>query len=111
MSRTQLVDRTAGINIDFGDYQTNLAYIRQYLSEQFPPIIQAVTPSDSATLSNVLWLRVGTSGDVVIVDNAGNTTTLSNLSAGEKIPGRITKVKFTGTSCTGIVAFCGKSSS
>ncbi|MDD5539330.1 MAG: hypothetical protein PHG61_01400 [Candidatus Marinimicrobia bacterium] len=41
MSRTQLVDRTAGINIDFGDYQTNLAYIRQYLSEQFPPIIVA----------------------------------------------------------------------
>ena len=111
MSRTQLVDRTAGINIDFGDYQTNLAYTRQYLSEQFPSIILPVTPSDSEILSNVLWLRVGTSGDVVVVDSEGNTAPHYNLSAGEKILGRITKVKFTGTTCTGIVAYCGKSSS
>jgi len=111
MARDKLVDRITGGDIDWGDYQTNLAYIRQYLSEQFPPIIKAVTPNNITVLDNVLWLRVGTSGNVTIEDIDGNNASLINLSAGEKIPGRILKVKATGTTCTGIIAFCGKSES
>jgi hypothetical protein len=107
MSRTALVDRVTGTDIDFGDVNTNLAYIRQYLSEQYPPVVQSVTTSDTATLSNVLWLRVGTAGSMKVKDSHGHTTTLVGLQAGETVLGRFTMVYATDTTCTGIVAFCG----
>jgi len=105
MSRTKLKDHLTGGDIDFGDLLTNMAYIRQYLSESFPPIIEDITPSDTTVLSDVLWIRCGTSGTLKIRDSEGNDTTHSNVSAGEKFFGRITKVYLTGTTCTGIRAW------
>ena len=108
MARTQPVDGRTGSSIDFGDLHTNLAYIRKYLSESYPPIKELVVTD--ATLSDVLWLRVGTSGALKMLDGDGNTVTMNNLSAGEKIPGACTKVFDIGTTCTNIIAFKSKSS-
>ena len=109
MSRTKLKDHLTGKDIDFGDLQTNMAYNRQYLSESFPPIIEDVTPNDDTVLSDILWIRCGTSGILKIRDSAGNDSTHYNVSAGEKFFGRITKVYETGTTCTYIEAWKGKS--
>ena len=107
MSADQLTDAVTGLSIPF-DLVKSITYIHKYLSEMYPPLVVDITPSDTTVLTGVLWIQVGTSGDVVTVDQDGNEATHLNLSIGEIRFGRFTKVKATGTTCTGITAGRGR---
>jgi hypothetical protein len=66
---------------------------------------EAVTPSDSADLTNVsraLW--VGTGGDLTVTMQDGSTVALLNVPDGSLLPICVSRVKLTGTSATDIVA-------
>jgi hypothetical protein len=68
---------------------------------------QAVTPNDSADLpfSPARAIYVGVGGDISVVFEPGSAAvTYSNLPAGFKIYGFVTRVRSTGTSATNIVA-------
>ncbi len=65
----------------------------------------AVTPSDSVPLAFVtLYLFVGGAGNVTVITAAGNTLTITGVTAGTLIPLRVSQVKATGTTATSIVA-------
>lgn len=67
---------------------------------------QAVTPSDSATLTNgaCLALYIGVAGNVALVTSQGTTVTFVGLNAGSILPVRTNKVLATGTTATSILA-------
>lgn len=64
---------------------------------------QAVTPSDSTTLSGVRALYIG-GGGTMVATVGGADLTFVGLVAGTVLPVRATKVKLTGTTATNIVA-------
>ncbi len=66
----------------------------------------AITPSDTAGngLPNFTrGLFVGGAGNLVVIDTQGNTTTFTNVQAGQILPIAVQQVKATGTTCTNIV--------
>lgn len=66
---------------------------------------EAVTPSDSADLTNVsraLW--VGTGGDLTVTMQDGTTIALLNVPDGSLLPICVSRVKLSGTSADDIVA-------
>jgi hypothetical protein len=64
----------------------------------------AVTPNDSTDLPSVSEaIMVGAAGNVVVNDAQGNTTTLTGLQPGVVYPFRVTRIKATLTTATGIV--------
>lgn len=65
----------------------------------------AITPSDTTDLENVskrLW--IGGAGNVALITAGGDTVTYNSVPAGTYLNVRATRVKFTGTSATNIVA-------
>jgi len=69
------------------------------------PTCAAVTPSDSTDLDALAkGLYVGTGGDVVIMDRAGNTVTFVNVVSGSVLPVFVTRVMSTNTTASDIVA-------
>ena len=64
---------------------------------------QAVTPSDSTTLTPTRALYVGGTGDVAVVMADGVTLTFTAVPAGI-LPVQVVKVLATGTTATNIVA-------
>ena len=65
---------------------------------------EAVTPSDSAELTNVTRaLYVGGAGNVVVVMHGGETVTFTGVPAGAILPIRVKQVKSTSTTATSIV--------
>lgn len=70
----------------------------------FPKGAYAVTPSDSATNPGI-GFRVAAAGNVVITDGYGSDVTFTSLAAGETVAVEFSKIKSTGTTATGIVAF------
>ena len=73
--------------------------------DQSPPII-SITPSDSTVyIPPLVGFRVGTTtGDVVVVSD-GQTVTLTDVQAGETVPGAINQILSTGTTAAGIVGW------
>lgn len=64
-----------------------------------------VTPSDTVDLGAVTrGLYVGVAGDVAVIMKDGGAVTFSGLAAGVAHPLRVSRVKATGTTATGIVA-------
>jgi hypothetical protein len=65
----------------------------------------SVTPSDGTDLTNVTRaLFIGGAGNLVVIDQSGNTTTFTGVAAGTLLTLRVTRVKATGTTATNIVA-------
>jgi hypothetical protein len=65
----------------------------------------AVTPSDSANLTDVTrWLFVGSGGNLVVVMADGTTVTLIGVPTGALLPIRVSQVKATNTTASDIVA-------
>jgi hypothetical protein len=70
----------------------------------------AITPSDTASLSNVTrFIYVGVTGDVVLVPDDGsaigaNPVTFKAVPAGTFMPVRTPQVMATGTTATNLVA-------
>ena len=65
----------------------------------------AVTPSDTADLpfvTRALW--VGTGGDVGVVTLDGDTEVIPSVPGGTYLVGRLTRVRATGTTASGLVA-------
>lgn len=63
----------------------------------------AVTPNDTtdlATVARALW--VGGMGDVSVITAGGDTVTFAGVAG--LLPVRVTRVRATGTTATGIVA-------
>lgn len=73
------------------------------------PLVGAapVTPNDSSDLPYVTRgiMVTGTSGNVALVFQDGSQVTLGGLAVGTLYPFAVTRVKATGTTATGIVAF------
>jgi hypothetical protein len=65
-----------------------------------------VTPNDSTDLpsGDTRALYVGGSGNIVIVTAGSTEVTLLNVQAGAILPIRVSRVKATNTTATGIVA-------
>lgn len=63
---------------------------------------EAVTPSDATTIDTTSSLYVGVSGDIVVTMPAGNDVTFEGIQG--FVPIRVSAVKATGTTATGIVA-------
>lgn len=67
----------------------------------------AVTPNDAADLPDVTRaLYVGNFGDVTVDMAGGGTLTFLNVDQGVFLPLRVTRVRATGTTATGIVGLC-----
>lgn len=67
--------------------------------------VETVTPSDSVDLTNVSRaLLVKVAGDVAVIMVDGSTATLGALQPGNAVHVRVSRVKSTGTTATGIVA-------
>ena len=64
-----------------------------------------VTPSDTAVLTGVQWLRVGAAGNLALQSLAGGTPVVIAVTAGEYLPFGYGYVMNTNTTATGIVAF------
>jgi hypothetical protein len=69
----------------------------------------AITPSDTQLLSrpcDALWVVGATSGQLTIVDHAGNTTTIPGLTntQGMLVPIGAKKIMATGTTVSGVLA-------
>ncbi len=74
------------------------------MSENFqvPNRAGAVTPSDTATtFANALY--AGSSGNITVVTEGGDTVTFNNVPVGTTIVLRITQVRATGTTATNLV--------
>jgi hypothetical protein len=68
-------------------------------------IAEAVTPSDSADLTNVsraLW--IGGAGNISVIMANGSTVLFSGIAAGTMLPLRVSRVRSTSTTATLIVA-------
>ncbi len=65
----------------------------------------AVTPSDSASLAQTCRaIYVGSAGNLSAVMAGGETVSLSSLQAGMIYPLRLSQIRATGTTASGIVA-------
>lgn len=65
----------------------------------------AVTPSDTEDLAlSTRAIYVGSDGDVAVEMVDGASLTFENVKAGTMLPVRVTKIKSTGTTATGIIA-------
>lgn len=65
----------------------------------------AVVPSDSVNLTTrAVALFIGTGGDVVILNKAGNPITFKNVPDGSYLDCQTNRVNATGTTATDIVA-------
>jgi hypothetical protein len=65
----------------------------------------AVTPSDSTAFSRpTKYLYVGGTGNLTVIDGAGNSVLFQSVPAGAVLPIACTKVMSTGTAATKIVA-------
>lgn len=73
------------------------------------PLVGAapVTPSDVSDLPYITRgiMITGTAGNVALVFQDGSQVVLGGLSVGTLYPFAVTRVKATGTTATGIVAF------
>lgn len=65
---------------------------------------EVVTPSDSTVLPPTRALWVGGAGNINVVMDDGTTLLLSGVPAGSLMPLSVTKVMFTSTTATNIVA-------
>ena len=64
----------------------------------------AVTPSDSTDLTYISRaLYVGTGGNIVVTMAGGGDVTFSNIPDGSILPIRVSRVKSTSTTASGIV--------
>lgn len=75
--------------------------------DQMPPATggEAVTPSDSADLTNESrGLYVGGAGNVAVTMKDGTPLTFVGVPAGSLLPIRVSRVKATNTTATSIVA-------
>jgi hypothetical protein len=63
------------------------------------PIWKAITPSDTSP-QNFYGLLCCAAGDVVFQSEAGSDVTITGMSVGQTIAGRIVLVKATGTTAT-----------
>lgn len=89
---------------------TDMIVMGSAYSEQTDANVYAITPSDTAVLTEAVGqLYLGTAGDVALVTDAGQSITLHALTAGQahKFPFRITQVKATGTTATNVVGIAG----
>lgn len=89
-----------------------MAAIDKFNSHAASPIspalsMAAITPSDSADLANVArMIFVGTGGNVVVVDTAGNTVTHKNVASGSYIgPFKVARVNATNTTATDMIGY------
>lgn len=65
----------------------------------------AVVPSDTNDLAQVArGLFIGQAGDVAVVMADGATVIFPNVQAGSLLPLRVTRVRSSGTTATGLVA-------
>lgn len=72
--------------------------------DNIPADAFAITPSDTASIAAAsLW--TGSGGTISVVTEAGTTVAFANVPAGTVLRLRVTKVRATGTSATGIVGF------
>lgn len=77
------------------------------LNEQAPGIPVAITPSDVAEYAagHIRSIRVGTGGNLTVVNQDGISVAINNVQDGELLPLRdIKKVMATGTTASDIVA-------
>lgn len=64
----------------------------------------AVTPNDSAELSEVTRaIYVGSAGDVAITMSSNATIIMENIPAGTLLPVRVRKVSATGTTASALI--------
>lgn len=66
----------------------------------FPEDAAAVTPNDSADLSNYSVIFVGGPGNVKVTTAQGTQVTFSGVQAGGVLPVRVRRVWATGTTAT-----------
>lgn len=73
----------------------------------FASKIEAITPNDSADVTTVLQsLRAGSAGNVSIAcEDGGAAVLITDVAAGEHIPGPIWRVFATGTTATNLVGW------
>lgn len=71
---------------------------------RIPEEAVALTPSDSSFV-DLCGFYVGGTGDVTVVDGAGNTTLFKALPVGSVIELRVVKVTAAGTTATNLVGF------
>ena len=74
------------------------------MTDTFATRAAAVTPSDTADLTNSGFLYVGASGNVKVDTSDGDTVTFTDLAAGIVHPIRVKRVYSTGTTATSILA-------
>jgi len=68
--------------------------------------LSAVTPHDTNLLAKpTVGVWVGTTGNLTVIDIAGNTVTLTAVPDGCFIPMRVKIIKSTATTASNIVAF------
>ncbi len=66
----------------------------------------AVTPSNDTDLTNLTRaLYVGTGGNLSVIMATGETLAIPSVPAGAFLPIRVSRVRATGTTASGIVAF------
>lgn len=84
-----------------------MAYQKMINSGKTARNFPSVTPADGSDLPNgeCSALFIGTGGNVVCVDDAGNETTFKNLPDAYALPVQTKRVKSTGTTATDIVAY------
>lgn len=82
---------------DFEKYRSGLSDPAEHAA--------AITPDDATDLATpARAIRVGGSGDVVVVTTGGDEVTITGTAAGEILPVRVARVKATGTTATGLLA-------
>lgn len=84
-----------------------LEAIAAALNEQAPGIPVAITPSDVTEYAtgHIRSIRVGTGGNLTVVNQDGISVAINNVQDGELLPVRdIKKVMATGTTASDIVA-------
>lgn len=67
--------------------------------------LAAVTPHDTNDLAfTTRYVFVGGAGNLRVIDEAGNTVTLTGVTAGSLLPIRVTRILSTSTTATNIAA-------
>ena len=65
----------------------------------------AITPSDTVDIGELTdGLMAGVTGNVVVVEQNGNATTIKGMTAGQVYPFKIRRVNATSTTATDLVA-------
>ena len=84
-----------------------LEAIAAALNEQAPGVPVTVTPSDVTEYAtgHIRSIRVGTGGNLTVVNQDGTSVSINNVQDGELLPVRdIKKVMSSGTTATDIIA-------